>query len=78
MGTCKNGRSNIFPITYRILIYNVWAASMILVDKLEASLWIGLIKQYNIRRHLAQLGRDYHLIVRGFFAPGQFAVKKKC
>ena len=37
MGIRKNGRSNLFPITYRKLIYNLWAASMRLVDKLEAS-----------------------------------------
>ena len=40
MGTRKNGRNNVFPITYRLLIYNVRAASMRIVDKLEASLWI--------------------------------------
>ena len=36
MGTGKNGRRNLFPITYRILIYNVWAASLRQIDKLEA------------------------------------------
>ena len=36
----KNGRSNLFPITYRTLIYNSWAASMRIGNKLEASLWI--------------------------------------
>ena len=41
MGMRKNGRSNLIPITYRTLIYNVWAASMGLVDKLEASPWIN-------------------------------------
>ena len=41
MGIHKNGRSNVFPITYRILIYNVWAASMMLADELEASYWIN-------------------------------------
>ena len=28
MGILKNDKNNIFPITYTILIYNVWAASM--------------------------------------------------
>ena len=34
MAINKNGRSNLFLKTYRILIYNLWAASMGLVDKL--------------------------------------------
>ena len=37
MGMLENGRNNLFPITYRILIYNAWVASMRLVGKLEAS-----------------------------------------
>ena len=28
MGIRKNCRSNLIPKTYRIIIYNVWAASM--------------------------------------------------
>ena len=41
MGMLKNGRSNIFSITQIILIYNVWAASMRLVNKLEVTAWLN-------------------------------------
>ena len=32
IGIRKNGRSNLFLLSYRILIYNVWTASIRLVD----------------------------------------------
>ena len=46
IGVRTNDRSNLFPIPYTILIYNVWAASLSLVDKLEPSPCISF------RRHL--------------------------
>ena len=42
IGIRKNGRSNLFPKTYRTFIYNEWAAAIRLsIDKLEASPWIN-------------------------------------
>ena len=35
MGIRRNGRNNLFPINYRIFIYNVREASMKLLDKPE-------------------------------------------
>ena len=42
MGILKNDRNIIFPITDRILIYNIWAASLRLVDRPQASLCINI------------------------------------